>query len=77
MGDEKDRADSPRVEVVVQYEEIRGSVFEDGAFHFGVGGIDDFGTEGFRLAFQLKRRIAGGADVVDRGGALRRRSKTW
>ncbi len=33
MGDEKDGADGPRGEVVVQDEKIRGSVFEDGVLH--------------------------------------------
>jgi hypothetical protein len=42
MGNEKYGADGPCVEVVVQDEKIRGFVFEDGAFHFGVSGIDDF-----------------------------------
>ena len=51
MGDEENRPDGPRVEVVLQDEEIGSSVFENGALHFGVGGIDDFGTERSRLAF--------------------------
>ena len=50
MGDEKKCADGPRVEVVVQDEEIRRAVFEDGAFHFGVGGVDDFAAKWFGLA---------------------------
>jgi len=50
MGDEKNRADGPRVQVVVQDKEIRGAVFQDGALHFGVGGINDSGAERLRLA---------------------------
>jgi len=42
MGNEEDRPYGPRIEVVVQDEKIRGFVFEDGAFHFGVSGVDDF-----------------------------------
>jgi len=41
MRDEKNRVDSPRVKVIVQDEEIGGSVFENGALHFGVGGVND------------------------------------
>ncbi len=44
MGDEKDGADGPRVEVIVQDEEIGSSVFEDGALHFRVSGVDDSGA---------------------------------
>jgi hypothetical protein len=75
MGNEKYCPDGPRVEVVVQDEEIRGSVFEDGSLHFGVSGVDNSGTERSRLTFQLKRRITRWADVVDRGGALWRGAK--
>jgi hypothetical protein len=50
MGDEKNRPDGPRVEVVVQNEEIGSSVFEDGALHFGVSGVDNSVAEGFRSA---------------------------
>src|SRR5713226_9040363 len=75
MGNKKNRADGPRVEVVVQDEEIRGSVFEDGALHFGVSGVDYSSAKGFRLAFQLEGRITRGADIVDRGSALWRRAK--
>ena len=41
MRDKKNRADGPRVEVVVQDEEIGSSVLEDGALHFRIGGVDD------------------------------------
>jgi hypothetical protein len=41
MGNEKDGADGPRVEVVVQNEEIGSSVFENGALHLGVSGVND------------------------------------
>ncbi len=41
MRDEKDRADGPCVEVVMQDKQIRGSVFENRVFHFRVGGVDD------------------------------------
>ncbi len=65
MRNEKNRSDGPRFEVVVQDEEIRGSVFEDGALHFGIGGVNNSGPQRFRLAFQLERRFAGGAKIVD------------
>lgn len=77
MRDEENCADGPSVEVVVQDEEIGGSVFENGALHFGVSCVDNFRTEGFRLAFQLEGRFAGGAEVVDCGCALWRRPKAW
>jgi hypothetical protein len=51
MRDEKNGADGPRVKVVMQDEEIGRSVFEDGALHFGVGGVHDFGADGFGLTF--------------------------
>lgn len=41
MRDQKNGADGPRVKVVVQHEEVGSSVFEDGALHFRVGGVDD------------------------------------
>ncbi len=44
MRDEKNCSDGPRVEIVVQYEKIRGPVFEDCALHFGVGGVDNSGA---------------------------------
>jgi len=50
MGNEKDGADGPRVEVVVQDKEIRSSVFEDGTPHFGVSGVDDSCPDWFGLA---------------------------
>ena len=71
MGDEKNRPDGPGAEVVVQDKKIRGSIFEDGALHFGVSGVANLGTERFGLAFQLERRFAGGAEVVDGGGVAR------
>ena len=77
MGDEKDCADGPGFEVVVQDEKIRGSVFENGALHLGVSSVDDFGTERLRLAFQLERRFTGGAEVVNGDGVARRDVKPW
>ena len=77
MGDEKNRPDGPRVEVVVQDEEVRGPVFEDGALHFGVGGVDDSGADWFALALKLEGRIAAGAEVVDGSGPLWGRAKAW
>ena len=71
MGDEENGPDGPQVEVVVQDEEIRSPVFEDGALHLGVSRVDDSGAEGFRLAFELEGRIAGWAEIVDGGCALR------
>src|SRR5260370_42382439 len=56
MGNEKNRSDGPRVEVVVQDEEIGSSVFEDGALHFGIRGVENARTEGSGLAFELERR---------------------
>jgi hypothetical protein len=75
MRNEKDGANSPGVEVVVQDEEIRGSVFEDGAFHFRIGGVDDSAPWRLGLALQLKRRVARRTDIVDGGGALGCRAK--
>src|SRR5882724_2522425 len=75
MRDEKNCPDGPGVEVVVQDKEIRSSVFENGALHLGVSRVDNFGTEGFRLAFELERGITRGADVINRGGALWRRTE--
>src|SRR5712692_7372909 len=57
MGNEKNGADGPRVEVVVQDKEIRSSVFEDGALHLGVSSVDDSGADWVGLAFQLEGRI--------------------
>jgi len=51
MGNEKNGPDSPSIKVIVQNKKIRSSVFENGALHFGVGGIENFGAERFRLAF--------------------------
>jgi len=51
MGDEKNRPDGPRVEVVVQDEEIGGSVFEDGSLHLGIGGVNNSDSDWFGLAF--------------------------
>ena len=47
MGYEDDGAHGPLREVVVQDVEIGCAVFEDGALHFGVGGIEDFAAEDF------------------------------
>ena len=77
MGDKKYGTDGPRFEVVVQDEEIGGSVFEDGAFHLGVGGINDSASQRLRLAFQLERRFARWAKVVDGDGVARRDVKPW
>jgi hypothetical protein len=44
MGNEKNCPDGPCVEVVVQDKEIGSAVFEDGAFHLGVGGVDDLAS---------------------------------
>lgn len=41
MGNEKNRPNRPGVEVIVQNKEVRSSVFEDGALHFGIGGVED------------------------------------
>src|SRR5260370_33089921 len=77
MGDEEDGADGPRVEVVVQDEEIGSSVLDNGALHFGVGSGDDSCAQRLRLAFQLERRFAGWAEVVDSDGVARRGVKPW
>src|SRR5260370_13039485 len=77
MGDEEDGADGPRVEVVVQDEEIGSSVLDNGALHFGVGSVDDSCAQRLRLAFQLERRFAGWAEVVDSDGVARRDVKPW
>ncbi len=77
MGDEENRADGPRVEVVLQNEEIRRSVFENGALHFGVSGVDDSGANWFGLAFQLEGRFARGAEVVNGDGVARRNVEPW
>src|SRR5258708_26356483 len=77
MGDEKDSAYGPAVEVVMQNEEIGSAVFEDGALHFGVGGVDNSAAKRLRLAFQLKWRLAKGAKVINRDGVARRDSKPW
>jgi hypothetical protein len=45
MGNEKNGPNGPRVEVVVQDEEVGSSVFENGALHFGVSGVDDSGAQ--------------------------------
>jgi hypothetical protein len=50
MRDEEDSADGPRVEVVVQDEEIRSPVLEDGTLHFGISGVDNSRAERLRLA---------------------------
>src|SRR5260370_1953180 len=71
MGDKKNGPDGPQAEVVVQDEEIWSPIFEDGALHFGVSGVDDSGTEGLGLAFEMEGRIAGWAEIVDGGCALR------
>jgi hypothetical protein len=47
MRDEKNRADGPCIEVILQDEEIRSSVFEDSALHFGIGGVDDSAAQRF------------------------------
>jgi hypothetical protein len=60
VGDEKDRADSPCVEVVVQDEEIGGSVFDDGAFHFGAGSVNNSGTHGFDWLLSWKGDLQAG-----------------
>ncbi len=77
MRDEKNRADGPRVEVVVQDEEIRGSVFEDGTLHFGVSGVNNSGTQWFRLALELEGRFAGRAEVIDADGVSRGNVEPW
>ncbi len=77
MRDEKNSADSPRVEVVMQNKKIRRSIFEDGALHFGVGGVNDSGAQRLRLAFQLERRFARGAEVVNGDGVARRDVEPW
>ncbi len=77
MGDEKNRPDRPGIEVVVQNKEIWSSIFENGALHFRIGGVDDSGAKRLRLALELERGVTRGTDVVDRGGALWRRPKAW
>ena len=77
MRDEKDAADGPGVEVVVQDKEVGSSVFENSAFHFGVSGVDDSDTQRLRLALQLKRRFARGAEVVYGDGVARSDVKPW
>src|ERR1700687_2279523 len=73
MRHEKNRPNRPRVQVIVQDKEIGGPVFKNSPLHFGVSSVDNFGTKGFRLAFQLERRFAGGAEVVDGDGVSRSR----
>jgi hypothetical protein len=51
MWNENYGADGPGGEVVVQDVEVGSAVFNDGALHFGVGGVEDFHAKGFRLAF--------------------------
>jgi hypothetical protein len=77
MRDEKDGADGPRVEVVVQNKKIRCSVFQNSALHFGVSGVDNSGAKRLRLAFQLEWRFARGAEVVNSNGVARRNVKPW
>src|SRR5260370_11051009 len=77
MGDKKDGADGPGVEVVVQNEKIGSSVFENSALHFGVRGISYSASKWLRLAFQLERRFAGGAEVVHSDGVARRDVEPW
>jgi hypothetical protein len=77
MGDEKDGADGPCVEVVVQDEKIGSSVFENGALHFGVSGVDNSGAKRSRLAFQLERGFARGTEVVHGDGVARRHVEPW
>jgi len=72
MRDENNRTDGPSSEVVVQDIQIGRAVFDYGALHFGVGGIEDFGTERFGLALQLKWLGAAWAGVVQGGGISRR-----
>src|ERR1700757_355203 len=56
MRDERDGPNGAGVQVVVQHEEMGSSVFENGALHFRVSSVDNFGTKRFRLALQLKGR---------------------
>ena len=77
MRHEDDAADCPVGEVVVEDVEIGSAVFDDSAFHFGVGGVDDFRADRSGLAFQLEGRITGRAEVVDCGEALWRGAKAW
>jgi hypothetical protein len=51
--------------------QIRSTVGEDGALHFGVRGVDDSITEGFGLALQLKRRLAFGTEIIHGGSVSR------
>lgn len=50
MRYENDGADSPVGEVVVEDVEVRSAIFDDGALHFGVGGVDDFCADWSGLA---------------------------
>ena len=77
MGNEKNRPDSPGIEVVMQNEKIRGSVFEDGTLHFGVSGVNNSGTQWFRLALELEGRFAGRAEVIDADGVSRGNVEPW
>ena len=45
MRDEEDGTDGPCVEVVMQNKKARRSIFEDGAFHFGIGSVYDSGSK--------------------------------
>lgn len=57
--------------------QIRRAVREDGALHFGIGGVEDFGAEGFGLALQLKWRITCWAKIIDCTGVPRCDIKAW
>jgi len=49
---------------------------EDGAFHFGVGGVDDFGAEGVWIGSLAGTRIAYRATIIDGDGISRSDIKT-
>jgi len=69
-GDENQRSHGPCGQIVVQDVEVRRAVFEDGALHLGVCGVDDFAAERFGLALQLEGGFTSRTDIVDCGGAV-------
>lgn len=77
MGNENDCLNGPLRKVVVQDIKIRRAVFKDGSLHLGVRSVHDSGADWSALALQLKRRLAGRTNIVDRGGPLRRSLQTW
>lgn len=74
-GNENQRSHRPCGRIVMKDVEVRSTVFEDGALHLGVCGVDNFAAQRFGLAFKLERGVARGTAIVDCGGAVRKPSK--